>query len=219
MADTATTRERPLLCRDSVIRAMLDGTQTQDRRPVQPQPYDGARLIGPEWYEPTVVRKDGEEVPGKPVYGVYDDMGEWGTVSPFGGPGTVLWCREAFDILSFGGGTAHVRYRADGTMAVIGSSKLPGTPKLVRSIHMPRHACRLRLRVQRVWIERLQAISEADAMAEGINAAYPPGGGDWPTYIGGPGGFRWLWNSIYGPDAWDRNDWVWACEFERIQND
>jgi hypothetical protein len=77
------------------------------------------------------------------------------------------------------------------------------------SIFMPRAACRLRLEVTGVRVERLQAITEADAVAEGIGE--PP----WP---GGTAAERYgvLWDSINAERApWESNPWVWVVEFRK----
>jgi len=71
------------------------------------------------------------------------------------------------------------------------------------SIHMPRWASRINLLVKRVWVERVQDISERDATAEGIGH---PLTRDCKTPA-----FLRLWESIYGPG----NPWVWCCEYER----
>src|SRR5690606_16958235 len=76
------------------------------------------------------------------------------------------------------------------------------------SIHMPRWASRLVLEVTGVWVERLQAISEADALAEGIEA---------DKYHGldraAARAYSELWEQINGPGSWDANPWVWVVEF------
>lgn len=80
-------------------------------------------------------------------------------------------------------------------------------------VHMPRWASRIWLRIVSVRHERLQDISEADAKAEGVKAqsvALSPG---IESYVAT---FAELWDSIYGPDAWDANPWVWRIEFERV---
>lgn len=100
------------------------------------------------------------------------------------------------------------------------------------SIHMPRWASRITLRVTGVKVERLQDISEADAIAEGVPNS-PQSAIDFSTgkfcpgfrYQDGsfsnlPGAYRraWmeLWNSINGPGAWEKNPWVAAYTFEIV---
>lgn len=89
------------------------------------------------------------------------------------------------------------------------------------SIHMPRWASRLTLTVTDVRVERLQDISEADAIAEGCPVSTMPGTIGHPlcpvgfNEMGTPiYWFRELWNSINGPDAWDANPWVVALTFD-----
>ena len=132
--------------------------------------------------------------------------------------------RECF---AYGGGTngLPIIYRADWPdcrrPCNSGVSYGGGFPdeKWTPSIHMPRQASRLTLLVKRVWVERVQDISEADAYAEGVTD-------EWPLsmpYLSGFGGravlnnFATLWDSIYAAkgNGWDENPWVRGCEFER----
>lgn len=89
------------------------------------------------------------------------------------------------------------------------------------SIHMPRWASRILLEITGVRVERLQDISEEDAINEGVKSLP---GGHWkcyqsdygessPTAIGS---FSTLWNSINGEDAWYKNPWVWVIEFKLV---
>lgn len=88
------------------------------------------------------------------------------------------------------------------------------------SLFMPRWASRLTLLVTEVRVERLQDISEADAIAEGALTVDLSTHGA-PTEQGRPPlgqppsqRFRHLWNGINGPDAWAANPWVVAVTFE-----
>ena len=82
------------------------------------------------------------------------------------------------------------------------------------SIHMPRWASRITLRVTDVRVERVQEISEADAQAEGVSAWHDTNNGT----VYRPE-FRTLWDSINAARGfgWDANPWVWVVEFERVQ--
>lgn len=81
------------------------------------------------------------------------------------------------------------------------------------SIHMPRWASRIQLEITDIRVERLQDISEEDALAEGTTPAYI-GNGLSEMYITA---FKELWCEINGADSWNENPWVWVVEFERIK--
>jgi len=98
--------------------------------------------------------------------------------------------------------------------------------KLRSVLFMPRWACRLLLRVTAVRAQRVQEISEEDAIAEGIEHV-PPGPCYWAGEMSGTGkvtyanpqyAFSRLWNSINAKRGfgWDANPWVWAYTFERM---
>lgn len=104
-------------------------------------------------------------------------------------------------------------------------------PRWRPSIHMPRWASRITLEVTGVRVERLQDISEADALAEGVfkKIGSSPGGemdivetatGS-TLYYAAPTQareeFRHLWGQINGPDSWAENPFVWVIEFKRIK--
>jgi hypothetical protein len=93
---------------------------------------------------------------------------------------------------------------------------------------MPRSASRITLKLKAVRIERLQDISEEDAIAEGIREWWndqgeTPGSTFYLGYATAPGvghltakaAFRELWESINGHGSWDLNPWVWVLAFER----
>ena len=98
-------------------------------------------------------------------------------------------------------------FNRDGTM------KSPWRP----SIHMPRWASRLTLRITDVRVQRLQEISEADARAEGapleLRLLDSVRLGATASHTGG---FERLWESIHGPDSWASNPWVWCLSFRVI---
>jgi hypothetical protein len=96
-----------------------------------------------------------------------------------------------------------------------------GTPELIakirgyktghlRGIHLPpAYARPERLEITGVRVERLQDISEADAIAEGCQCAGVP------ASLTNRGAFAKLWESINGPDSWQDNPWVWVVSFTK----
>ena len=84
------------------------------------------------------------------------------------------------------------------------------------SIHMPKEAARIWLKVTNVRVERLQEITEVQAQAEGCNSGLLTGA------CTARGQFEDLWNpTIKKSDidryGWDANPWVWVIEFERCE--
>lgn len=86
------------------------------------------------------------------------------------------------------------------------------------SIHMPRWASRIMLEVVGVRVERLNEISEKDAVAEGCDyEAMSPDPECSGSALWGPSGFAALWESINGRGSWAENPWVWVVEFKRVE--
>ena len=86
------------------------------------------------------------------------------------------------------------------------------------SIHMPKEAARLFLRVTDVWVERLWRMGTVDALAEGMRSDYTG------TKIGVVDAFCKIWDSTIKPAdlplyGWDANPWVWVIEFERVSKE
>ena len=88
------------------------------------------------------------------------------------------------------------------------------------SIFMPKDACRIFLKITKIRIERLQNISETDAVAEGIIMNnIPHEGWYWMENIYSTDcpiiAYEKLWKKINGEKSWDENPWVFVYEFER----
>jgi hypothetical protein len=133
---------------------------------------------------------------------------------PYGQPGDLLWVREAWNY--FGGNEylyqqdkESVSYRADPPVTQIHGDKWRP------SIHMPRWASRLTLRITDVRVQRVQEISEGDAVAEGVKAciAGQDEHGPVKTYRTG---FVRVWQEINAKRgySWESNPWVWSITFE-----
>lgn len=99
------------------------------------------------------------------------------------------------------------------------------------SIHMPKEACRLRLKIKSIRVERLMDISEQDAIAEGVRQRF---GGfinyanpskifteTYPflsrKYSAAQMSYLSLWENINGENSFEENPWVWVIEFERAK--
>jgi len=143
---------------------------------------------------------------------------------PFGVIGDRLWVRETWDFLPDSGpdepNAAMIRYWAGGDMErrIVPSDFNPflyNYEKKRSPIHMPRWASRITLEITGVRVQRLQEISTADAIAEGIKVH--PDFHDKPrdSLYSPAQAYRDLWDQIHGADAWEKNPWVWALEFKR----
>lgn len=197
-----------------MIRAILAGQKTQTRRVLRDQnPIDlGAFVHGAHLSRRPVFDKIANAVIGHRLAPVS---------CPYGQPGDSLWVRETHAIVP------RTAYRcSDGVQQVLrpdddhdaaifrASFDRSGNPGWRPSIHMPRWASRITLEITGLRVERLQAISEADAAAEGC----PGGHGSIPgyAYSATPGEqFIELWKSINGADSWAANPWVWVVDFRR----
>jgi len=189
-------RERPILFSGSMVRAIFEGRKTQTRRVIKrPEQW----MI--EDYAPGVaMAEDGN-----------GDSYDVSTRCPYGRPGDTLWVRETHFVLKAGykdGTDRDIVYRADD----------PDWPYgWIPSIHMPRGASRITLRITNVRVERVQDISVKDAKAEGWNVdtvLFPLVN----TRDKAVSWFRNLWNSINAKRgySWESNPWVWVIEFEPI---
>lgn len=203
--------EKPLLCNAEMVRAILDGIKTNTRRPMDPQP-DGKL----------------EVLEGCDDFMLGGTHGKKRSVwrCPFGKKGDRLWVRECFAVVPHvtDNGPKH-KLKGDGT-GVTWRADWNGNPsgfKWKPSIHMPRWASRINLEITDVRVERVQDISEEDAIAEGIEVSKP----DitpvrFKNYRDGRftplprHSFETLWESIYGKSSWRLNPWVWVVAFKRV---
>jgi len=221
--------ERPILMLAPMVRACLDGSKTQTRRIAK----DGKNLP-PEWATFAqemsnmntgdglgIFRWSEEHTVGQPVkqlrrwpFRGEDPIYDWYAIRcSYGKPGDRLWVRETWREDSPDDPEGAL-YRATETRT------MPPGFKWKPSIFMPRWACRLELEITGVRVERLQDISEADAIAEGVVAPYitPPPGQMTPYKAGSfRQAYAQLWNQINGAGAWDANPWVWVVEFKRVK--
>lgn len=126
--------------------------------------------------------------------------------------GDILWVRESFHYVSDSETREFIKYgyRADWNDGILTHKKNKGIWK--PSIHMPKQACRIFLKIKSIRAERLQDINEEDAIAEG--AIQYEAATDW---MSAKYGFQMIWETINGKESWCFNPFVWVYEFERIE--
>lgn len=225
-------KEHPILFSGPMVKAILEGRETQTRRIV-----DWKRLH----------KQAGLTFPTKCRLAWFTILNGWGIDAgdsvmravdcPYGQPGSRLWLKETWQYADWtDDGYPFIRYAANNETKLIESGipdaweqKLEdawcrlstdanyaidqkAADRVWRpSIFMPRWASRITLKVTAVRVERLQNISENDALAEGVES--------WKrgeTYEAAKSKYAALWESINGPGSWAKNPWVWALSFKRI---
>ena len=196
---------KPILFSTLMVQAILENRKTQTRRVCKHQHWSHSELI---------------DVNQNNIYQKVDKS----VSCPHGQVGDVLWVRETFRPKghSFPIGE-HFEYKAT-AQADGNPTDEPWKP----SIFMPKDAARIWLKITDVRVERLQDISEEDAISEGVdnwtykNAATPQNWLDYTDPFAPPlftayDSFCSLWYSINGEESWNANPWVWVIEFERIE--
>jgi hypothetical protein len=198
---------KPILFSTPMVSALLEGRKTTTRRLLKPQPL-------------------------KPFDAIFNDNDGWHTGDALTGNlieklnvkyeiGDLLWVREAWaPLLALKHGDPCVTALANrGFYKADNSVHDKEIERWKPSIHMPRWASRITLEVTAMKVERLQDISEDDAIAEGLEVCTATNGHK--TYqikdiCGGQTpqrAFRILWESINGEGSWDLKPWVVAPVF------
>lgn len=196
-------KERGMIFNGEMVRALLDGRKTQTRRPIK---WKQTRFteIGE--------REDGSKWPWSEDV---EHACDFWHPCPFGAVGDRIWVRETWARYNIDQNSHDIAYRATTPQ------DWPEEGRWRPSIHMPRWASRILLEITDVRVERLNAISQEDAQAEGLELT-----GWRPTYSDPDSGgealtpydnFAQLWESIYGEESWKANPWVWVIEFKRVE--
>lgn len=215
-------KERPMLFSAPMVRALLDGSKTQTRRVMKPQPEPIPHRPGDYWWPcnafQSMVSVSDTRAPGA--------HGMAGDACQYGAHGDHLWVRETwhcdhFEVqkgpyLEVPEARELLVYRADSERPYEAEQ-----PVWRPSIHMPRWASRILLEIISVRVERLNDCSEVDALAEGVKAepcdhvrlSCEEIGCCGPT---AKGMYAALWDQINGAGAWAVNPWVWVVEFKRV---
>lgn len=218
---------KPILFSTPMVLAILEGRKTQTRRMVKLKTLDPARVgaiypdgTGKGW----VAWSPGKGVSAELTRQEYPDGG---FPCLYGSVGDVLWVREVhcrYGQWRKNGLTdtgrqkwkfypdaqfKEIRY-FDNPPAVVEKSSRRSTGWYKRVARfMPKSACRIFLEITDIRVERVQEITEADSLAEGVTVGVYPN--DLPALA-----FAGLWIDINGEGSWNFNPWVWVISFKRI---
>lgn len=203
---------KPILFNTDMVRAILDGRKTATRRVVKPQPkYAIMTAAGLITSENPIIIEDGV------VVTKYGDVTTWDKM-PYR-PGDILYVRETwcrFDCSCCEGDTitgeclaANGPDENEGCWMYRASNEICGDARWRPSIHMPREAARIFLRVTDVRVKRLQWCGNMEAKEEGCTCCSQ---------------FVRLWDSTIKPAdrplyGWEANPWVWVIKFERVSRE
>lgn len=197
---------KPILFNAVGVDAILKGRKTMTRRVIKKTPkHDDLKPY--HWFG---------------TYGLISSNSRVYDFMPPCVPGEILYVRETWCELpvnpdgSDSGYKTKVYYKADGDKRPDGWKDQKWRP----SIHMPKEAARIFLRVTDVRVERLRDISEDQAQAEGFYKGWTLSERSSMSSTATQA-FMWNWNSLFKPVdralyGWSENPWVWAIEFDRI---
>lgn len=203
-------KEMPILFSTAMVQANLDGRKMKTRRIIDPQPI---------WS----VEADGNLYEGNHKgYVKVDGHADWQEQFAYQfakwKKGDLLWVRETWNPWYCGDGMELIEYAADGVRRPIKHVKKYDNCRRRPGIHMDKEYARIWLQVTDVRVERLQDISEQDAIAEGIwhDESVSPVGytiHGMPHWTTAKECFTELWEGINGPGSWKANPFVWVISF------
>ena len=224
-------KERPIIFSTPMVKAINAGNKWQTRRtsgleqmnenPDRWIPVPGQRFID----DLGRLNQEFINIKNESVY----------AICPYGMPTAVLWVRETFskyrgfaeDLLP----NAPYIYKADedecGQFPIIQDDVITyvnARESWKPSIHMPHAAARIFLKIFDMGVERLNAISEDDALNEGIRGVIDRDGVCGFVvvhfyYHTAKEAFSIVWENINGPGSWSHNPWVWKIKFTRIRHE
>jgi hypothetical protein len=228
--------ERPILFSGAMVRAILEGRKTVTRRLVKGDqiPKENPGESDPLLRWSAVGQHDprwGFVVSGATEVECAQELAVLGRY-PYGLPGDRMWVRESTEIDRETSDVVDLsRYCADKAPVMywdyddgepIHAVSHWSYPRDVRpSIHMKREQARILLEITAVRVERLQDISEEQALAEGVKGEPCDHARQACADIGcwgdtAKGAFGFLWESLNGEGSWAANPWVWVVEFKRV---
>ncbi|HSH72372.1 MAG TPA: hypothetical protein VK974_04865 [Methylophilaceae bacterium] len=220
-------KEKPILFSAPMVRAILDGSKTQTRRMINPQPFIDAQ--GNFCWNGFCFGQDSSGNPRSDTLASPLPNSKTGKIScPYGKQDDQLWVKETWQ----GYRQVSIEYdeweemdspkdRHDYDFKPVYRADGKSDPnKWLPSIFMPREFSRIQLEIVSVRVERLNDCSPQDAIDEGIHWR-----GDkfigvldvTPERTGPVMAYQDLWESINGAGSWDKNPWVWVIEFKVVK--
>ena len=193
---------KPILFNTEMVKAILDGRKNVTRR---------------------VVKHDIEAILNSPFHKQNPDVTDIQIINKLCTPpyqiGDILYVRETWtnDKLIFGKNVvSNYLYKADGDMEIVDNAGREVSYKWRPSLHMPKEAARIFLKVIEVRVERLQAITIDEIRKEGLSSMAVHAGDKEIAYKE----WQLLWDSTIDKKkmdqyGWDANPWVWVIEFDK----
>lgn len=215
---------KPILFNTEMVKAILDGRKTVTRRLVKPTQLIG---LGCDKCPDNLPREYIKQK--KMLFKPWCDMADNELIGAIYKPtfelGDILYVRETVwqkigHYLDVDGETKGSYYNKFLYVATDEEPETGWNYSWVKrpSIHMPKEAARIFLKVADVRAERLQEIDAVGCLQEGIESEYPHVlNGEEKRYA-----FSQLWNSTIKKSdidtyGWNANPWVWVIEFERCE--
>lgn len=205
------SKQHPILFSTEMVQAILEGRKTMTRRILKPQPVKNGMFWEHPGLRPKARRNSGK------IWSTHEPDDTWTTLCRYG-IGDLLWVRESFKaelVDTATGKPVTYYYLADNPVAANTAIKFKP------SIHMPKEAARIWLRIEQISLEKLQDITNEDALREGIEIVAPDSFGfKYKAYDGRTNclyprtSFFTLWESIFGTESFGLNPWVWVVSFK-----
>lgn len=214
---------KPILFNTEMVRAIMDGRKTCTRRMVKPQPDEK------HTYQLGIVTDSTEKKEvGCFGFGINEYGGSIKYANPQYQPGDILYVRETWERFECRNCEGDERGNCSkepkksvldktcGCYMYRATDEISGDAKWHPSIHMPKEAARIWLKVTNVRVERLQEISGEDLIREGIDLFQS-------NYVRVAfDEFENIWNSTIKKSdldryGWDVDPWIWVIEFERCE--
>lgn len=231
-------KQRPIIFSTDMVNAIIKGNKTQTRRIVKPQPKNVEIIAGRQVWDPEVLKcpygKPGDLLWVREFYKPINFEEDEQVTVQFRDGSTRSFYPSDDQQEKWVERYEKLIYKLDKKGKLICNNEterfewdikdVPWTP----SIHMPKDAARIWLRVTDVRVERLNSISEEDAVKEGVKKHSDYGSTGFVDYlrpdealpdVDAIESFETLWQKINGKASWEANPWVWVVTFEMIREE